>query len=396
MVKTPKTRHSKSHREPVTIELQPDEVSRVAEEAAPADRPAEEAAGPATDADTDADSDIGGGFDELPPRPRADAADERQEDAVSAGSIPPRTGGPNPILAGLAGALIALAGAGALQYAGVLGAPGASLDAVDSQGAALKTQGAAPAGAGAGGGGMRDKVAVLETTVAELGKSAGVADADLAPLNDRIAALDALAKGSADAASEQQARLGALEQSVMQLATKVEAQASQPKIALSIAASALKATLDRGAPFAAELETFAAIAPDAPQLALLRPYAEKGVATRAEIAAGMDDAANAMVAAATPPDADAGFFQSLMASAERLVKVRPIGAVEGSGVPETVARMEAAVDQGDYAGAIAEYDTLPEAGKAAGAEPAGKLQARLGGGARVGAPGAAAVGGGPR
>ncbi|ODT27586.1 MAG: hypothetical protein ABS35_09490 [Kaistia sp. SCN 65-12] len=414
MVKTPKTRHSKSHREPVTIELQPDEVSRVAEEAAPADRPAEEAAGPATDADTDADSDIGGGFDELPPRPRADAADERQEDAVSAGSIPPRTGGPNPILAGLAGALIALAGAGALQYAGVLGAPGASLDAVDSQVAALKTQVAALAGAESGGdvqarmkvvadavdqtkaeladlkasvdaaagdrqavAEMRDKVAVLETTVAELGKSAGVADADLAPLNDRIAALDALAKGSADAASEQQARLGALEQSVMQLATKVEAQASQPKIALSIAASALKATLDRGAPFAAELETFAAIAPDAPQLALLRPYAEKGVATRAEIAAGMDDAANAMVAAATPPDADAGFFQSLMASAERLVKVRPIGAVEGSGVPETVARMEAAVDQGDYAGAIAEYDTLPEAVKAAGAELAGKLKARL-------------------
>ena len=88
MVKTPKTRHSKSHREPVTIELQPDEVSRVAEEAAPADRPAEEAAGPVTDADTDADSDIGGGFDELPPRPRADAEDERQETTLDAANIP--------------------------------------------------------------------------------------------------------------------------------------------------------------------------------------------------------------------------------------------------------------------------------------------------------------------
>ena len=30
MVKTPRTRHSKAEREPVTIELEPDEVSRLA------------------------------------------------------------------------------------------------------------------------------------------------------------------------------------------------------------------------------------------------------------------------------------------------------------------------------------------------------------------------------
>ena len=32
MVKTPRTRHSKAEREPVTIELGPDEVSRIAAE----------------------------------------------------------------------------------------------------------------------------------------------------------------------------------------------------------------------------------------------------------------------------------------------------------------------------------------------------------------------------
>ena len=66
-----------------------------------------------------------------------------------------------------------------------------------------------------------------------------------------------------------------------------------------------------------------------------------------------------------------------MASAESLVKVRPIGAVEGTGVPETVARLEAAVKQGDYAKALAEYGTLPDAAKAAGADLAEKLKARL-------------------
>jgi hypothetical protein len=217
----------------------------------------------------------------------------------------------------------------------------------------------------------------METAVAALGKADNTAPADLSPLNEKLAALDALVKSTSDAATEQQSRLGGLEQSVSQLSAKVEAQASQPKIALSIAASALKAAIDRGAPFSAELETFAAIAPDAPQLATLRPYAEKGVPTGADIATGIDAAATAMVAAGKPVDQNAGFLQNLMASAESLVKVRPIGAVAGTGVPETVARLEAAVKQGDYAKALAEYDTLPETAKAAGADFAARLKARL-------------------
>jgi hypothetical protein len=139
----------------------------------------------------------------------------------------------------------------------------------------------------------------------------------------------------------------------------------------------LKAALDRGAPFAAELETFAAISPDAPEIAALRPYAETGVPTRAEIATEMPAAANAMVAASEPVDQNAGFLQNLLSSAQSLVRVRPIGAVEGAGAPEIVARMEVAVNQGDYAKALSEYDTLPEAVKAAGAEFAGKLKARI-------------------
>ncbi|RUW66320.1 phage tail protein, partial [Mesorhizobium sp. M4B.F.Ca.ET.049.02.1.2] len=199
----------------------------------------------------------------------------------------------------------------------------------------------------------------------------------LGPLNEKLAGLDALVKSAGEAAKAEDGRLAALEQSVSQLSGKVEAQASQPKIAMAIAASALKSALDRGAPFAAELETFAAISPDAPEIATLRAYAEKGVSTRTDIAAEVDAAANAMVAAATPVDENAGFLQNLMSSAESLVKVRPIGAVEGKGAPETVARMEVAVNQGDYAKALSEYDTLPEAVKAAGADFAGKLKARL-------------------
>ncbi|ESZ14105.1 tail protein [Mesorhizobium sp. L2C085B000] len=480
MVKTPKMRHSKSHREPVTIELEPGAVSRIADadaaktdvansddvEAPAGSVAAEDAAAMANAQPETPDEPVHADQSDLEPwehsdaaaqaapesadakastqaeqpyptasdaPPRARTSDYSFEDASPKPGAPketPRTAGNQPmaaqpkrtngIAAGIIGGVIALAAAGGLQFAGVLGAPGSgagtvSLDGVNGEIASLKREiadlreasgnGAATAkvdglssaldqvkadvaslksavergGAGdnAGLASLGDKVKQIETAVAALGQTGGAAPVDLAPLNERLAGLDALVKSAGEAAKTQEGKIAALEQSVTQLAGKVDAQASQPKIAMAIAASALKAALDRGAPFAAELETFAAISPDAPQIAALRPYAEKGVPTRTEIAGEADAAASAMVAAATPVDENAGFFQNLLSSAESLVKVGPIGAVEGAGAPETVARIEVAVNQGDYAKALSEYATLPDAVKAAGAYFAGKLKARI-------------------
>jgi len=471
MVKTPKMRHSKTRREPVTIELEPGAVSRItdedaakaeanaaqtdeakAEEAAAASQPeAPEEPIHAEQADIEpwehsdapqaaADTPEAGKDEPEAPYPSGSDAPKSQtkgfeynfEDAsaASAGAStakpsetrgedrvpqPSRRTGVNAIAAGVIGGVVALAGAGLLQAVGLIGAPGSnggSLDGVNGEIASLKSEVAAlkegggtgasakvdglssaieqvkadvaalKSTAGQGGDGaalkaLGDKVGQIETTVADLQKNGNAAPVDLGPLNEKIAGLDAQVKSTGDAAKAEDGRVAALEQSVSQLSGKVEAQASQPKIALAIAASALKAALDRGAPFAAELDTFAAIAPDAPELAVLRSYAEKGVPTRATIASEAEAAANAMVEAAKPADQNAGFFQSLVSSAESLVKVRPVGAVEGKGAPETVARMEVAVNQGDYAKALSEYDTLPDAAKAAGADFAGKLKARL-------------------
>ncbi|MER8902974.1 phage tail protein [Mesorhizobium sp. M0772] len=480
MVKTPKMRHSKSRREPVTIELEPGAVSRIADADAaktdvansddvggPAESvAAEDAAAMANAQPETPDEPVHADQADLEPwehsdaaaqaapesadakastqaeqpyptasdaPPRARTSDYNFEDASPKPGAPketPRTARNQPmaaqpkrtsgIAAGIIGGVIALAAAGGLQFAGMLGAPGSgagtvSLDGVNGEIASLKREIAdlreasgnsaatakvdglssaldqvkadvaslksavekGGAGDNAGLAALGDKVKQIETAVAALGQASGAAPVDLAPLNERLAGLDALVKSAGEAAKTQEGKIAALEQSVTQLAGKVDAQASQPKIAMAIAASALKAALDRGAPFAAELETFAAISPDAPQIAALRPYAEKGVPTRTEIAGEADAAANAMVAAATPVDENAGFFQNLLSSAESLVKVRPIGAVEGAGAPETVARIEVAVNQGDYAKALSEYAMLPDPVKAAGADFAGKLKARI-------------------
>ncbi|AZO27019.1 mitofilin family membrane protein [Mesorhizobium sp. M1B.F.Ca.ET.045.04.1.1] len=474
MVKTPKTRHSNVRREPVTIELDPGAVSRIAEEDAaktetdtePTDEAkAEEAAaasqpevpeepihaeqadiepwehadaaqagadGSEARSNEEAEAPYPGGSQASKSEPKGfgydfeDASATGSSSAASApkpsesrgddrATSPSGRAGVRTIAAGVIGGVIALAGAGLLQVVGLLGSPassGAHLDGVtgeiaslkseiaalketDAAGASAKVDGLSSAldqvksdiaalksSAGQSGDGaalkaLNDKVGQIETAVADLQKAGSAAPVDLGPLNEKLAGLDALVKSVGDAAKAQDGRVAALEQSVSQLSGKVEAQASQPKIALAIAASALKAALDRGAPFATELDTFAAIAPDAPEIAVLRSYAEKGVPTRATIASEADAAANAMVEAATPVDRNAGFFQSLVSSAESLVRVRPVGAVEGKGAPETVARIEVAVNQGDYAKALGEYDTLPDAAKAAAADFAGKLKARL-------------------
>lgn len=435
MVKTPRTRHSKSGREPVTIDLESDRVSRMekADEGEPlAATPEPSAAAEKTAAETKPrespvhDHAQGYSFaeepspatDEKPPMDTAKPAEKAAPSQPAPPAEPGRRGGIGLLAAGIVGGVVALAGAGALQFAGVLGAPGSAVPADDSgQIAGLQAQisslaasrgddGAAQrieslsadldrfgsalaalkneveAGAGNGENGealaaLSQKVGEIETSVAALGEAAKPEAVDLGPVDERLAALEQQVRAAGDGAQQQASRLAALERSLADVAGKVEEQAGQPKIALAIAASVLKSALERGAPFKAELETFAAISPDAPQLAALRGYAEQGVATRTEIAARVDAAADAMVAAGNPVDDNAGFVQRLMSSAEKLVRVRPIGAVEGEGVPETVARLEAAVTEGDYGKALAEYEALPAPVKAAGADFAATLKARM-------------------
>lgn len=476
MVKTPKTRHARTQREPVTIDLGPDEVRRIEDEAAAAD---DARAGDAADGEAIVDAvqpgaaaqggaTPGGAGDaepaaaDLVPEPAAAEAPDTQfaaaapEEQASTGAPrhePPHFGRPRPqsmeepavapappptrpgrasaIAAGLIGGIIALAGAGALQYAGLLPSPGApagdasALAALQSEIDTLKQQvaglgdGSAAAGIeelrqalgestatvgnlsaavdkisadlaalksaveadGTGGGEaaaqLGTRLDALEAAVAELRRNDdGAAPADLAQLAGRLDTIEKAVNAAGAQTVDAETRIATLEKSLADIAAKVEAQADQPRIALAIAASALKAAVDRGGPFASEVETFAAVAPDSPELAELRALAKEGVPARAELLAAAPDAAIAMIGAARTVDENAGFFERLLASAESLIKVRPIGVVEGEGVDAIVARMEAALKAGDLARALAEYETLPEGPKAAGAAFAGQIRLR--------------------
>ena len=358
------------------------------------------------------------------PPPRAAAS--RVEPAAA-----PRGSVSGSLMAGVAGAVLALLGAGALQFAGILPSPNGRIGQSDvatlqdevaslrQQIETLPTQGSAPEGLAervealsqaledaradftASGGALQadpaaaraleDRFAALESAIAALPRAEGGAPVDLAPINERIGAAETAAaeagrnaqqasQAAADAASAAQAtgqRIDQLEQAVTGLTTRVDEQAEQPQAALAIAASALKAAIDRGEPFTTELDTFAAVAPDAAETEPLRAMAASGVPSRTAIAAEFDTAASAMLAAGRTIDPNAGILDRLMSSAESLVQVRPVGDVQGEGAPAAIARMEVAVEKGDYAAALTEYEALPAPAKEAGSAYAGKLRARL-------------------
>lgn len=387
MVKTPRTRHSKPRRDPVTIDLEANEPRPV--DAEPAASGAETIEATQT---YRAASGMSSAEPAAEPAIEHPVEDRIEEEAATTGrpstfetpkrndTPPPTSSGGNwgsHLAAGVAGGVLAALAAWLIPS----GNDNSALDAVRTQVSGLSTEIDGLKASNQNATELANALELVRSDVAAL-QSAVQADGGdasaLASLNDKVAQLEqTIASVSASSqTSELEPRIAAVEQSVSGLTSRLEATASQPKIALSIAAAALRSALERGEPFTAELETFAAIAPNAAQIEPLRAHAATGVVPRADIAKAFPAAADAMVAAANPVDQNAGFFQRLLNSAESVVQVRPVGEQAGDDAGARVARMEVAVNGGDYQKAIAEYDALPDAVKAAGAAIAEQIRAR--------------------
>ena len=440
MVKTPRARHSTRKKEPVTIELGPDQISRITDPADPAQGTKAESIAPESGAATTADAEqadevaaTGKGIDSDTSSDRRDSFTfASSHDADNAGypgmdepaSAPPSAssgGFGGALAAGVAGGVIALVLAGGLQWAGLIPAPGnggvrtalrslrADVDALEqkvtsfdagtvdaetikkalvpgdkrigelaSEVEQLKKDIAAARSAAASGGsadgaaltGVQDRLGKLEQSVAAASRAAPSTQT-VDALGQKVSSLGQTAAANSDA-------LKKLEQSVAALGGKVAEQAKEPHATAAIAASALKSAIDRGGSFAAELDMFAAVAPDTPELDQLRALAAKGVPTRARLATEVAPVADRMLDATRQIAAgDGGVVDRLVASARSLVRVRPVGNVEGDGIAARIARFRDAVTGGDLAKAAEEYGALPEKAKAAGADFMAALQTRL-------------------
>lgn len=278
---------------------------------------------------------------------------------------------PAMIGAGILGGLIALAAAGSMQYAGYL--PSASteksepvsssgLDALRGEIDGLKQQLATIPADIQPTGDLEKRIAALETRPAgETGVDPDTA-AKIAALEERFKTLQQATGQGETAASQKIAELSArLQEAENTLAQRP----GEAAVSRTIAATYLKAAVDRGDPFLTELETLAALAPDDPAIAGLKPFAAAGLTSKAELLRSFDMVATNIMDAINRPVAGESWSDRLLQSAQSLVSIRPVGNVEGSDAGAVLARLEDKLKNGDFKGAALEWEALPEPGRAA-------------------------------
>ncbi|MGO4564540.1 COG4223 family protein [Rhizobium sp. 2YAF20] len=392
--------HSKTPDEPVTIDLEADRTAHAADaEAAIGHRDGETGSSSADEVEMPLDSenealaareDAGAGAQS----PKAPADEEQRatfahEPTSEQHQRPGATSG--LIAAGIVGGLIALIGAGAIQYAGLL--PGGSsaksnfadISALSAEIDGLKQTVAnlAAAPPAKPDGELEARIAALETAAKTIPQAAAPTDATssdpaasqkIADLTNQLAQL----KATITQATQTQASTGAdISKRLDDAEKKLNEPGKDTAVARAIAAAALKAAIDRGGPFRPELDTFAGVSPDDPAVADLRNFADIGVPSRTDLIRQVPDVATTIVGVTQQPIEGQSWSERLMASAKSLVKVRPVGNVEGDSVDAIAARFEDKVKNGDLPGAVTEWNSLPPAGKAASAAFKQSVEARI-------------------
>lgn len=208
-------------------------------------------------------------------------------------------------------------------------------------------------------------LAPLEARLALLEKNATQLADRLKPVEDKIEPLpgaltDLRAALTADGAS---ARTGA-----------DQAQAAAKSAALVVVAQSIAAAIDAGQPYKPALEALGALKAPPAIVDALRPAAG-GAPSLASLASSFAKVERALFAPPAPPEG-ANLLERLTRSASALVRVRPASDPEGDSPADHVARIERALASGDGAAALAQWERLPDAAKAASADWAKALRAR--------------------
>lgn len=310
--------------------------------------------------------------------------------SASGSAAPSKT--TSPLLAGLAGGVIALLGATALQFSGFgpfstqTNSNAEAEQALSTQVAKLEQQLSSLQNAPAPkpDADLLARLEVAEKNAAEAQKLISeLPQASNTPVDDgalreeltqRLSALEAKLKTTSTQAEQANAALSgdndavqALKDQLAALQTKIDNQANQPDMAAIIAVNALKSAIDRGGSYTNELQTYLALQPQGTDaVAHLEALAQTGVPTLSQLNTQFSTLADQMVAAENKPAADAGIWDQLVGSAKGLVRSRPVGDVSGTDAGSVAARIEFALQNGDTERALAEWAQLPDAAKLVG------------------------------
>ncbi|HMG78426.1 MAG TPA: hypothetical protein VK591_07070 [Xanthobacteraceae bacterium] len=216
-----------------------------------------------------------------------------------------------------------------------------------------------------------DDVAAAAQTALAQAKSASTA-ADAA----KSAAQTAVARSDLEALA---ARIATLESTVKTLADGLKhetATADDRAARLAVAAEALRATIERGAPYPAELAAAKSLGADPSATAPLEPFAAAGVPAARPLAHELASLIPALRQAAEPASSDSSFLSRLESNAQHLVRITPIDAPLGDDPASVVTRISVDATHADIVAALADIAKLPDAAKPLAAAWVEKAQAR--------------------
>ena len=222
-------------------------------------------------------------------------------------------------------------------------------------------------GNGSAAAGLEPAVERLQAAIAELARRAddnaaatrearGQADAAQAKANTLQAAVE---RNNIEALANRVTALERASKTLSEDVAKSLAAAGDRPLRAAVAAQALRAAVERGEPFVAELSAVKALAADPQALAALEPFAAGGLPTTAILARQLADLAPGMQKVAAAPAPAGGFLDRLQANAEKLVRVRPVSETPGDEPAAVLGRAQAKAARSDLAGAVAELNALP-------------------------------------
>ena len=205
---------------------------------------------------------------------------------------------------------------------------------------------------------LASRLTAVEAQTKALGDS-------LAALNRRIDDVAVAAKASVqhsdlDALAT---RIAALEDNVKALSENVAhrpASADDRVARAAVAAEALRAVVERGASYQAELAAVRSLGADQSAMVPLEPFAADGIPVAAALAHELSLLTPALLQASGTASKDGSLIQRLERSAKGLVRVTPIDAPPSNEPSAIIARLNADAERADIADAVAEIARLPQ------------------------------------
>ena len=227
---------------------------------------------------------------------------------------------------------------------------------------------------------LLERIAATEKALQALKDGAADLRARIDALAEKAATPPAAAEAERHDIDALAARVAALEatgKTLDERLSKAAGRGVDTAVRLALVAMELRVAVERGLPFAVELEAAKLAIADKSVLAPLEAVAATGVRPPQALARELADVAPAMLRAAGTPPQEGGLLDRLQANAERLIRIRPLSEAAGNDPTSVIVRAEVKATRGDLAGALADIESLPAEIKAPAASWIKSVQARL-------------------